>query len=157
MSDGPRVGQPAPDFTLDGWHDGTVGSWTLSAAGQPVVLAFYPADDSPVCTMQLCSYNNDLQQLQGLGAQVWGISVQDLKRHEQFARKRGLQFPLLADTAREVSRAYGVDGPLGIRRSVFVVDAGGVMRWRHVALLGVTYQSTERIAEALRALSPAGG
>ncbi|MDX6197817.1 MAG: thioredoxin-dependent peroxiredoxin [Actinomycetota bacterium] len=152
----PALGQPAPDFTLPGITGAQRRSLTLSEArGSSVVLAFYPGDNTPVCTRQLCSYQDDLGTLTGLEAQVWGISSQDVDSHERFAAKRGLTFPLLADTDRAVQKLYGVAGPLGhTKRSIFVIDAAGVLRWSHISLLGVTYQDTEAIAAALRTCQP---
>jgi peroxiredoxin Q/BCP len=110
------------------------------------------------CTKQLCSYQDDLSLLTGLGAQLWGISPQGLDSHERFAAKRGLSFPLLADPDRVAIKAYGVNGPLGhVKRSVFVLDTDGVVRWAHVSTLGITYQDTEKIAAALRELEVADG
>jgi peroxiredoxin Q/BCP len=118
-----------------------------------VVLAFYPGDDTIVCTRQLCSYQDDLARLTDLGARVWGISPQDVDSHERFAAKRGLSFPLLADPDRIAIRAYGVGGPLGhTKRSIFVIDAEGVVRWSHTSMLGVTYQDSDTIADVLRGL-----
>jgi peroxiredoxin Q/BCP len=150
----PALGSPAPDFALDGIEGGVRRRFDLSAArGRAVVLAFYPGDDTPVCTRQLCSYQDDLAQLTDLSAQVWGISPQDLASHERFASKRGLSFPLLADPDRIAIKAYGVNGPLGhTKRSVFVVDAEGALRWSHVSTLGLTYQDTDKLAGVLRSL-----
>ena len=152
----PALGQPAPDFTLPGITGTERRSFTLSEArGSAVVLAFYPGDNTPVCTRQLCSYQDGLGTLTDLDAQVWGISSQDVDSHDRFAAKRGLTFPLLADTDRAVQKLYGVAGPLGhTKRSIFVIDASGVLQWSHISLLGVTYQDTEAIAEALRACQP---
>ena len=149
----PAPGSAAPDFRLDGIEAGERRTFSLSDAGDsPVVLAFYPGDDTLTCTKQLCSYQDDLGLLTGLGAQLWGISPQDLASHERFASKRGLTFPLLADPDRAAIKAYGVGGPLGhTKRSVFVV-ADGVVRWAHVSTLGITYQDSERIAAALKAV-----
>ncbi|MFE4549870.1 peroxiredoxin family protein [Streptomyces sp. NPDC056785] len=156
----PEIGTPAPDFTLRGVLLGDGGSverrdFSLSAhRGAPVVLAFYPGDESLVCTKQLCSYASELDRFRDLGATVWGINFSDLDSHEQFARKRDLRFPLLADTDREVVRAYGIQMPgLGLKRSVFVVDADGVVRWKHVARLGLTFQDTGTITKELAALT----
>ncbi|MET9120373.1 MULTISPECIES: peroxiredoxin [unclassified Streptomyces] len=156
----PEIGTPAPDFTLRGVLLGDGGSverrdFSLSAhRGAPVVLAFYPGDESLVCTKQLCSYASELDRFRDLGATVWGINFSDLDSHEQFARKRDLRFPLLADTDREVVRAYGIQMPgLGLKRSVFVVDADGVVRWKHVSRLGLTFQDTGTITKELAALT----
>jgi peroxiredoxin Q/BCP len=145
--------QLAPDFSLPGVVNGERQTFRLSEArGSAVVLAFYPGDNTPVCTRQLCSYQDGLSTLTDLDAQVWGISSQDLDSHESFAAKRGLTFPLLADPDRAVQKLYDVAGPLGhTKRSIFVIDAAGVLRWSHVSTLGVTYRDTETIAAALRA------
>ena len=145
------VGDNAPDFTLPG----TGGTWTLSQfRGRPVVVVFYPGDNTPVCTRQLNSYNDDLARFEELDAQVLAISSQDVASHDQFSDKHGFRFPLLADVDKKVAAAYGVLGPLGfVRRSVFVVDAAGVVRWAHRAITGVTYRPVSEITEALRAAS----
>ncbi|MCW2665934.1 MAG: alkyl hydroperoxide reductase/Thiol specific antioxidant/Mal allergen [Frankiales bacterium] len=145
---------PAPDIDLEGWAEGAAGRFRLSEQrGTPVVLAFYPGDDTPVCRKQLCSYQDDLDVLRGVGAQVWGISTQDVASHQRFADRRGLRFPLLADTDKRAHRAYGVAGALGLsKRSVFVVDGAGLLRWSHVSTLGLTYQDTGTIVEVLKGL-----
>jgi peroxiredoxin Q/BCP len=147
-------GSPAPDFALDGTSADGPRCYTLSEfRGRPVVLAFYPGDDTPVCTKQLCSYQDQLAAFEELDAVVLGISAQNVESHERFAAKRGLTFPLLADPGKTVIRRYGADGPLGTRRAVFVVDADGVLRWKHVAMLGLTYQDVETITGVLRDLA----
>ena len=150
----PSNGSPAPDLDLPAWVDGAEGRVRLSEhRGTPVVLAFYPGDETPVCTRQLCSYQDDLQVLTALGAEVWGISSQDVASHERFATKRGLTFPLLADTDKAVQKAYGVSGLFGMtKRSVFVVDGEGVVRWSHVSQVGLTYQDVDTIAGVLKGL-----
>lgn len=150
----PANGSPAPDLDLPAWVDGAEGRVALSDhRGAPVVLAFYPGDETPVCTRQLCSYQDDLQVLTGLGAQVWGISSQGVDSHARFAQKRGLTFPLLADTDRQAQRAYGVVGPFGLtKRSVFVIDGTGVVRWSHVSTIGLTYRDVDAIAAVIREL-----
>ena len=138
------VGDVAPDFDLPG----TGGArYTLSQfRGQPVVVVFYPGDDSPVCTRQLNSYNNELDQFRAVGAQVLAISAQDLPSHEQFSGKHGFAFPLLADTDKKVAEAYGTVGPLGFpRRSVFVVNAQGLITYAHRAIAGLTFRPVEEL------------
>jgi thioredoxin-dependent peroxiredoxin len=147
------VGDEAPDFTLPG----TGGrSYTLSEyRGQPVVVVFYPGDDTPVCTKQLTSYTDDIAQFDGVGAQVLAISPQDVASHERFATKHGFRFPLLADTDKQVAQAYGTLGPLGFpRRSVFVVDAAGTVRYAHRAIAGLTFRSADEIVQAIRESTP---
>jgi peroxiredoxin Q/BCP len=158
MAKSPEIGRTAPDFTLPSVHlvDGEVvrGERTLSKEqGHPVVLAFYPGDDTAVCTKQLCSYSSGLEAFTDLGATVWGISTQDLDSHESFARKHGLRMPLLTDTGREAVAAYGIGLGGLVRRSVFVIDAEGVLRWKHVAALGLTFRDVSTLTEQLAALS----
>ena len=146
------TGAPAPDFTLPG----TGGrSYMLSSyRGQPVVLVFYPGDETPVCTKQLTSYNEDLGAFDTVGAQVLAISPQDVASHERFAEHHGFRFPLLADTDKAVAAAYDTLGPLGFpRRSIVVVDAEGIVRWSHRSLAGLSFRPVSEILAAVRAAS----
>ena len=144
------VGDRAPEFTLPGTDD---RDYSLSDhRGRPVVLVFYPGDNSPVCTMQLNTYSADIERFEHLGAQVLAISPQDVDSHEQFAAVHQFRFPLLADVDKRVARAYGVLGPVGFyRRSVFVVDARGVIRYAHRSPAGLTFRPTEEILAAIAA------
>jgi peroxiredoxin Q/BCP len=158
MAKSPEVGTRVPDFTLPGLLLGDEGAerreYRLSEAkGHPLVLVFYPGDNTAVCTKQLCSYTSDLDRFRDLGAAVWAISPQDLDSHEGFARRYDLRFPLLADPDRAVAKAFGIAVPgLGLRRSVFILDGDGTVRWRHVALAGITFQNTDTLTAALAAL-----
>ncbi|WP_406288892.1 peroxiredoxin [Embleya sp. NBC_00896] len=158
MSKTPEIGSPAPDFTLDSVHltDGEAKRepLTLSAQhGRPVVLAFYPGDDTTVCTKQLCSYSSGFEQFTDLDATVWGISPQDLDSHERFARKYTLRMPLLADTDHKVVESYGIGlGSNALRRAVFIIDAEGILRWKHVALVGLTYRGLDTLTKQLELL-----
>ncbi|MCC5953546.1 MAG: peroxiredoxin [Acidimicrobiia bacterium] len=148
----------APEIDLEGTEGdpGTRRRFRLSEyRGQPVVLAFYPADASPVCTVQLMSYTADISQFEKVGAQVLALSPQSVEDHERFAAANGgFAFPLLADTEREAAEAFGTLGPLGFyRRSVFVIDAAGVVRYAHRSTAGLTFRPTEEIVEAVREAS----
>ena len=123
-------------------------------AGQPVVLVFYPGDDTPVCTKQLNTYNDGLDQFTELGAQVLAISAQDVASHERFSAKHGgFDFPLLADTDKAVAAPYGTLGPIGFpRRSVFIVDGDGVIRYAHRAIAGLTYRPVSELVGVLSKL-----
>jgi peroxiredoxin Q/BCP len=147
---GVGVGDKAPGFTLPG--TGGKDYSLADYAGQPVVLVFYPGDDTPVCTRQLNSYNDDMSEFQGVGAQVLGISSQDVASHEQFSAKHGFSFPLLADIDKRVAGQYGTLGPLGFpRRSVFVIGTDGVIRYAHRAIAGLTYRPVSELVDAVRA------
>ena len=142
------VGDLAPDFTLPGTSN---KSYSLSQfRGQTVVLVFYPGDDTLVCTKQLCAYNNELSQFSNVNAQILAISAQDVASHEAFSTKQGYKFPLLSDTDKTVASLYSVVGLFGLpKRSVFVVDANGVIKYAHRSVLGVTYRPVSELIEAV--------
>ncbi|MEX2105935.1 MAG: peroxiredoxin [Solirubrobacterales bacterium] len=145
-----NVGDPAPDFELPG----TGGkSYRLSDhRGRRVILAFYPGDFTAVCTKQFCSYRDQSEKLDGLRAEVLGISPQSVDSHERFAEEKRLNVPLLADEDKRVARAYGVlAGPI-VRRAIFIVDEQGVVRHRKVTLTGLTYESVDDLESALAAI-----
>jgi peroxiredoxin Q/BCP len=143
----PTVGDIAPDFTLSG----TNGAFRLADhRGQTVVLVFYPGDDTKVCTKQLCEYTDRWDDLSGLDAAIVGISGKDLASKEKFAEKRALKVPLLADPDRAVAALYGAkQAVLGTKRSTFVIDGEGVIRFRHDATLGLTYLSADELRAAI--------
>jgi len=145
------VGDRAPDFTLPGTggRDYSLNEYI----GRPIVLVFYPGDDTPVCTKQLNAYNNDLDQFAALDAQILGISAQSVDSHESFSGRHGFDFPLLADVDKEVAAAYGTLGPIGFpRRSVFIVDREGVIRYAHKAIAGLTFRPVEELIDELEKL-----
>lgn len=145
----PTEGDPAPDFTLEGPE----GPFTLSEhRGRPVVLLFYPGDDTMVCTKQFCSYRDRSEEIEALGAVLVGISGSDVASKERFAAKHGLNVPLLADTNGAVSRAYGVSGPFGPRRATFAIDADGIVRGAEVHTFGLRYESVDDISAMLGAV-----
>ena len=146
------IGTKAPDFTLPGTGD---KSYSLSDyAGKAVVLVFYPGDDTPVCTKQLNSYNNDLGEFDKLDAQVLAISAQNIASHDKFSDKHGFKFPLLADTDKKVAGEYGTLGPLGFpRRSVFIIDPKGIVRYAHRAIAGLTFRPVDELVAAVKAAS----
>jgi thioredoxin-dependent peroxiredoxin len=153
----PGVGDVAPDFTLPGTDFTPDGhrDYTLSAyRGRPVVLAFYPADKSPVCTVQLTQYSAEIAQLDGVGAQVLALSPQTVDVHDEFSDAQGgFRFPLLADVDKAVGASYGVVGPMGFyRRSIFVLDAAGVIRYAQRSVTSLSFQPTEQLVERVREL-----
>lgn len=144
-----QPGDIAPDFTLPATGGRTIS--LSSFKGNKVVLVFYPGDDTAVCTKQLNSYNNELEAFSSVGAQVLAISAQDISSHEQFSGKYNFGFPLLSDPDKEVATLYGTVGPLGFpRRSIFVVDSEGIVRYAHRAIAGLTFRPVEELVEALQ-------
>ena len=125
----PQVGQPAPAFRLQDQD----GKWqTLEAyRGMWVVLYFYPKDFTSGCTTEVCAYRDDVTQLRSAGAQVLGVSLDDVKSHSEFAAKYHVPFPLLSDADKSVAKSYGVlASKLGFhyaRRDTFVIDPKGAV------------------------------
>ncbi len=144
------VGDAAPDFALPGTGGRT---YRLSDyRGRKVILAFYPGDFTPVCTKQFCSYRDEGERLDSLGADVLGVSPQSVESHERFAEEKRLNVPLLADEDKSVARAYGVlAGPM-VRRAIFVVDEEGVVRHRKVSLAGLSFETVDDLEQVVAAL-----
>jgi peroxiredoxin len=146
-------GTPAPDFTLHVTPDQKLSLSELR--GNPVILAFYPADWSPVCGDQMALYNEILSEFKSHHAELLGISVDGVWCHEAFAKDRHLHFPLLADfePKGEVARKYGAyresDG--SCERALFVIDAQGIITWSYCSPIAVN-PGADGILEALDAL-----
>jgi peroxiredoxin len=148
------AGSEAPNFTLKAAPDRSVTLTELR--GKPVVLAFYPADWSPVCGDQMALYNEILGEFREQGAELLGISVDGAWCHKAFADARKLRFSLLADFEPKgaVSRAYGAYADTGVsQRALFVIDAGGVIRWSYLSPMGVN-PGADGILAALERLTP---
>lgn len=157
------AGDEAPDFELPGTGGKT---YRLSEyRGRNVVLAFYPGDATRVCTAQFCSYRDKGERIDALDADVLGISPQSVDSHERWAEEKRLNVPLLADQDLAVSKGYGVVGWAGpfaklaglkdasggryVMRAIFVVDAEGVVRYRHVSRTGSSFQTVDDLEKAL--------
>jgi len=146
------VGDEAPGFTLSGIDGDTRREYSLEELrGRPVVLVFYPGDNTPVCTRQLNRYTQDVDRFTEVGAQVLALSPQSVDSHEGFACKQGgFGFPLLADEDKAVGQAYGIVGPLGFyRRSVFVVGTEGMVTYVHRAVAGLSFKPTDELIAAV--------
>ena len=147
-------GEAAPDFELVTADGRRIALRDLR--GAPVILAFYPADWSPVCGDQMGLYNEVLPEFERYGARLLGISVDGMWCHRAFTENRKLRFPLLADFEPKgaVAKRYGVyrerDGTT--ERALFVIDADGVIRWRYVSPIDVN-PGADGILEALDALT----
>ncbi|MDQ3264296.1 MAG: peroxiredoxin [Myxococcota bacterium] len=151
------VGQPAPAFSLPG-DDGKIHALS-EHVGRPVVLYFYPKDDTPGCTKEACDFRDNLARVQGKGAVVYGVSRDSLASHEKFRTKYKLNFPLLSDQGMEAHRAYGTWGTKslygrefeGTIRSTFLIDRQGKVArvWPKVSVTG----HVDEVLSAIEALA----
>ena len=150
MARAPQIGDRAPDFGLSSTEgEVRLSSWLERG---PVLLVFYPGDDTPVCRAQLCDYRDNLDVFAGLGVQVIAINPQSLESHRAFAQKHELGFPLLADADKEICRAYGAVGLLGTtKRSLFLIGRDGLVKYRHTDL-PIFRRTAEELEVALRDL-----
>jgi peroxiredoxin Q/BCP len=156
MSDWPLEGSKAPAFTLPADDGSKVKLSDLK--GSPVVLYFYPADDTPGCTREACAFRDRSVELKKLGAKVIGISPDDVASHVKFRDKHTLNFPLLADTDHKVAEKFGAwreknmygKKKMGIARSTFLIDAEGKIAkvWKAVKVDG----HDEQVIAALKEL-----
>jgi peroxiredoxin Q/BCP len=144
------VGTAADDFIL---ADGDGNTWRLGDhRGKVVVLLFYPGDETPVCTKQMCSVRDRWEDYAATGAEVVGISTNSVASHKNFAEHHNLPLRLLADVDRKVADAYGAQSliPGKVARSVFVVDADGIIRYRDVRPLGLFRPKDDDTIKAIR-------
>lgn len=145
-----KIGEGAPDFTL---KDGDGNDWMLSDhRGKTVVLLFYPGDNTPVCTKQMCSVRDNWDQYTESGAEVVGISTDSSASHGSFSEKYNLPLRLLADAGGEVAALYDVRSWLPGRsaRAVFVIDRDGIVRHRSVQALSIFRPKDEDILAAIK-------
>jgi thioredoxin-dependent peroxiredoxin len=150
-----REGSIAPDFAL---QDGEGAEWRLTdSRGKVVVLLFYPGDETPICTRQMCSVRDRWEDYAATGAEVVGISTNTAESHKSFAEHHNLPIRLLADVDRKVADLYGALSmiPGKVARSVFVIDRSGVIRYRDVRPLGLFRPKDDDIIRAIH--EAAGG
>jgi peroxiredoxin Q/BCP len=146
---GAQVGERAPDFTL---KDTEGAEWRLSdQRGKVVVLLFYPGDETPVCTRQMCSVRDNWEDYAATGAEVIGISTDTVESHRSFAEHHSLPLRLLSDAGGEVSKAYSAVSWLPNRsaRAVFVIDAEGIIRYRKIQPLSLFRPKDDEIVAAI--------
>ena len=151
QSDQASLGTEAPDFTLP---DGEGKSWKLSdQRGKVVVLLFYPGDETPICTRQMCSVRDRWDDYMATGAEVVGISTDSVESHQKFASNHELPLRLLSDADQRVANLYGARSliPGKVARSVFVIDANGIIRHRKVQPLGLFRPKDDEVLGAIRA------
>jgi peroxiredoxin Q/BCP len=151
-----EIGKPAPDFSVPGDGGGTVSLKALK--GKPVVLYFYPKDDTPGCTKEACGFRDAMPDFSKVKAEIIGVSKDSVKRHDNFKNKYDLNFALASDEDGKVCEAYGVwvkkknygREYMGIERSTFLIDEKGIVReiWRKVRVNG----HVEAVLEAAKGL-----
>ncbi len=145
-----NIGDKAPDFTL---KDSDGNDWSLSAQkGNTVVLLFYPGDNTPVCTKQLCSVRDYWEAYTGTGAVVVGISTDSVESHKGFAEQHDLPLTLLADDTGEIVKKYDVGSwiPGKSARAVVVVDKEGEIAYHHIQSLGIFRPTDDEVLKAIR-------
>lgn len=146
-----QVGERAPDFKL---RDGNDDQWSLADhRGKTVVLLFYPGDETPICTKQMCSVRDRWEDYSSTGAEVVGISTDSVESHKKFAEHHQLPLRLLSDASGEVAKQYGAQSliPGKVARSVFVIDREGVVRYRDVRPLGLFRPKDDDVLKAITA------
>ena len=157
-SSSPDIGDNAPDFNL---ADADLKMQKLSDyKGKPIVLAFFPAAESPVCTKEMCTFRDSLEELKGYDTQVLGISVDGPFANKIFTENRHLNFPILSDYSRETIKNYGIVmpnlGPLqgynAAKRSIFVLDNAGRIRYKWISDNPLVEPNYEEIKNALAQL-----
>ena len=156
MSSEPTVNTPAPDFTL---KDGNGADWRLSDhRGKVVVLLFYPGDETPVCTRQMCSVRDRWDDYVATGAEVVGISRDSVESHQKFAAHHNLPLRLLSDSDGAASKLYGARSliPGKVARAVFVIDAQGTLRHSDIRPLGLFKPRDDDTIAAIRAAQQGG-
>jgi peroxiredoxin Q/BCP len=144
------VGDAAPDFAL---QDGDGREWKLSAQrGRVVVLLFYPGDETPVCTRQMCSVRDNWEEYQRTGAEVVGVSTDSAESHKKFAERHSLPLRLLSDPERRVAELYGAKSWLPGRsaRAVVVIDAEGLVRHNRAQPLSLFRPKDDEVLAAIR-------
>jgi len=143
-----KVGEAAPDFEL---KDNEGQPWRLSdQRGKVVAMVFYPRDETPVCTKQMCSIRDRWNDYESTGAEVVAISVGSVESHNKFASHHNLPQRLLADERGEVTRAYNVSSLLGgSQRAVIVIDPEGIIRYRK-SVIPIFRPSDDEVIEAIR-------
>jgi len=145
-----QVNDKAPDFELE---DDQGQVFRLSdQRGHKVLLVFYPGDNTPVCTKQLCDYRDGIEAFEGLGVTVVGISNDSAESHRRFRDKHDLPFTLLTDPDLVVAAKYDSKGLLGMKRSVFLIDEAGAIRYLHVESVALFRRRREELLEAIRAI-----
>ena len=150
-----QVNDKAPELNL---KDDQGKSFSLAAhRGERLLLVFYPGDNTPVCTRQMCDYRDGIEAFAGLGVSVVGISRDDADSHRKFKAKYNLPFILLTDSDLAVAERYDSKGLMGMKRSVFLIDEEGVIRYKHVESLAMFRRSRDELLREIAELQESEG
>src|SRR5438094_387672 len=148
----PKLGDKAPDFSLPA-SDGNNYTLQQFRGKNHVVLVFYPGDDTPTCTKQLCDYRDGWGQFKKYDAVVLGVSTNDMNSHKSFANKHDFQFPLLEDKDLTTCKAYEVMMLKGLirmtNRAVYIIDKQGIIRYKHVETIPIFRRTKEELLKEL--------
>jgi len=142
--------EKAPDFSLQ--SDSGEYFQLSEHAGERLLLVFYPGDNTPVCTAQLCEYRDGIESFADLGVKVIGISSDGLESHQKFRAKHDLPFVLLSDPDLEVAKLYGCKGVLGMKRAIYLIDEQGLVRYAHIEALALFRRRAEELLDVIKAL-----
>jgi peroxiredoxin Q/BCP len=146
-----KLNDPAPAFTLE---DDKGQEFKLEdLRGSKVLLVFYPGDNTPVCTRQLCDYRDGIEAFEGLGVKVVGISNDSVESHRKFRDKHKLPFTLLSDPDLRVAEQYDSKGMLGVKRSIFLLDEEGIIRYLHVETVSLFRRKREELLQVIEGIS----
>lgn len=142
------IGNPAPDFNLPA-DDGS--TWSLShQRGKRTLLVFYPGDETPTCTAQLCDYRDGIESFRGVSVDVVGISADDIKSHKKFKANHQLPFILLSDTDRNIARKYDAHSLIyGTKRAIYLIDMDGIIRYKHIESVPFFRRKREELLQAI--------
>ncbi|MBU1187456.1 MAG: peroxiredoxin [Gammaproteobacteria bacterium] len=142
-----QSGEQAADFSL---IDDQGNTFHLAEElGQRLLLVFYPGDNTPVCTAQLCDYRDGIEAFADLGVRVIGISGDDQASHQRFKAKHQLPFTLLSDPGLKVAAAYDCKGMLGMKRGVYLLDEKGIVRYRHIESVALFRRQREELLQVI--------
>ncbi len=146
------VGSKAPDFSLPDQHGKSVS--LSSFRGKKVLLVFYPGDNTPVCTAQLCSYRDNFSAFEKAGVQILGISTDSVESKKNFAEKYQFPFPILSDKEKIVSKQYDALSFFGFSQRAYVlIDEEGIVRYAHSELLPIVYRSVDELLAQVQNLT----
>ncbi len=146
-----QIDEKAPDFSLKDADENTFH--LADEKGKRLLLVFYPGDDTPVCTRQMCDYRDGIEQFAELGVTVVGISSDDAESLRRFRERHQLPFILLSDPDLEVAEQYGCRALVGMKRGVFLLDEDQIIRYRHVEAVAIFRRKREELIKAISELS----